>query len=339
LKKGRKRRLGSFPQFSIFNFQFSIQTGTVPRDFISTRKEPDVPSNTFSWFFREALRRLWVSKRTSFVAVTMIAISLLIVGSFLLVAENLGRAAARWQGKSRIVIYLEPTASVQDAQAVDAYLAARSELSKRRYVTREEALARFRSYFANLSEVVGQLEENPFPPSYEVEVDPRLAQSRGLVNNIGALRAMRGVDQVQYDWEWLTRLRRVINIINIAGLVAGGILGIAACFTIANVIRLTMMLYREEIEIMRLVGATERIIRGPFLIEGFLQGTIGGIVAVGLLFGLYEAARRSLAPSASILWSFLFLGFLPWQKTLALVAGGMFAGWFGSWLSVRERGD
>lgn len=311
----------------------------MPRDFVTARKEPEVPSNTFSWFFREAVRRIWVSKRTSFVAVAMIAISLLIVGTFLLVAENLGRAAAQWQGRSRIVIYLEPTATPQEAQAVDAFLAARPELAKRRFVSREEALARFKSYFANLSEVVGQLDDNPFPPSYEVEVDPRLAQSRGLVNNIALLRAMGGVEQVQYDWEWLTRLRRLVNVINIIGLVTGGILGIAACFTIANVIRLTMLLYREEIEIMRLVGATERIIRGPFLLEGFLQGTIGGVFAVVLLFGLYEVSRRSLAPSSSILWSFLFLGFLPWQKIAALIAGGMFAGWFGSWLSVRTRDE
>ncbi len=311
----------------------------MPRDFVAARKEPEVPSNTFSWFFREAVRRIWVSKRTSFVAVAMIAISLLIVGTFLLVAENLGRAAAQWQGRSRIVIYLEPTATPQEAQAVDAFLAARPELARRRFVSRDEALARFKSYFANLSEVVGQLDDNPFPPSYEVEVDPRLAQSRGLVNNIALLRAMAGVEQVQYDWEWLTRLRRLVNVINIIGLVTGGILGIAACFTIANVIRLTMLLYREEIEIMRLVGATERIIRGPFLLEGFLQGTIGGVLSVALLFVLYEVSRRSLAPSSSILWSFLFLGFLPWQKIAALVAGGMFAGWFGSWLSVRTRDE
>lgn len=301
------------------------------------RAEPEVPSNTLSYFIREALRRIWVSKRTSFVAVAMIAISLMIVGAFLLIAENLGRAAARWQGRSRIVIYLESGVTPQQAAAVDAYLGARPELARRRFVTREESLARFKSYFANLSEVVGQLDDNPFPPSYEVDVDPRLAQSRGLVQNITALRAMPGVDQVQYDWEWLTRLRRLVNVINIIGLVAGGILGIAAAFTIANVIRLTMMLYREEIGIMRLVGATERMIRGPFLIEGLLQGTIGGLLSVALLFVAYEAARRSLAPSSSILWGFLFLGFLPWQKMAALVAGGMVAGWLGSWLSVRER--
>lgn len=303
------------------------------------RREPDVPSNTFAYFFREALRRIWVSKRTSFVAVAMITISLLIVGLFLLVAENLGRAAEEWQGKSRVIVYFDTEATPQQTQAVDRFLASHPELARRRFVSREEALARFRSWFANMSEVVGQLEDNPFPPSYEIDVEPRLAQSRTFHEQIAQLRAMSGVDQVQYDWEWIARLRRLVHVINVAGLIAGGVLAIAAAFTIANVIRLTMMLYREEIEIMRLVGATERIIRGPFLIEGFLQGTLGGILAVVLLFAGYEAARRSLAPSASMLWGFLFGGFLPWQKIAALIAGGMLAGWFGSWLSVRERGE
>jgi cell division transport system permease protein len=306
-------------------------------DFIPGRQEPEVPSNAFSYFLREAIRRIWVSKRTSFVAVTMIAISLVIVGLFLLVAENLGRAAEEWQGKSRVIVYFEPEATPQQIAAVDRWLASRAELSRRHFVTREEALRRFQTWFSNLSEVVGQFEENPFPASFEIDVDPRVAQSRPFVQGVGALRGMSGVDQVQYDWEWIARLRKLVQVINVAGLLAGGILAIAAAFTIANVIRLTMMLYREEIEIMRLVGATERIIRGPFLIEGFLQGTLGGLLAVAVLFAGYEAARRSLAPTSSMLWSFLFTGFLPWQKVAALVAGGMLAGWFGSWLSVRDR--
>ncbi|HKR64171.1 MAG TPA: permease-like cell division protein FtsX, partial [Thermoanaerobaculia bacterium] len=225
----------------------------------------------------------------------------------------------------------------EQTQAVDRFLGTKPEFARRRLVSREEALARFKKWFANLSDVVGELDENPFPASYEVEVEPRLAQSGAFHQNIATLRAMAGVDQVQYDWEWIERLRRLVGIINLVGLVAGGILAIAAAFTIANVIRLTMILYREEVEIMRLVGATERIIRGPFIIEGILQGTLGGILAVILLFTLYETARRSLGPSSSILWGFLFTGFLPWEKLAALVAGGMLAGWIGSWLSVREK--
>ncbi|HEX8173357.1 MAG TPA: permease-like cell division protein FtsX [Thermoanaerobaculia bacterium] len=297
----------------------------------------DVPSNTFSYFFREAVRRLWVSKRTSFVAVAMITISLLVVGCFLLIAENLSHAAEEWQGKSRVVIYLDAEATPEQVRSVDAALASAPEFARRRFVTREEALARFKRYFTNLSEVVGSLDDNPFPPSFEADVAPSRAQSRAFRQRMDALETMPGVDQVQYDWEWIARLRRLIGVINAAGLIAGGVLAIAAAFTIANVIRLTMMLYREEIEIMRLVGATERIIRGPFLIEGFLQGTMGGLLSILLLWSLFEAARRALAPSSSILWGFLFSVFLPWQKIAALVAGGMIAGWFGSWLSVRER--
>lgn len=305
------------------------------RDFVSARREPDVPHNTISWFFREAFRRLWVSKRTSFVAIAMIAISLLILGCFLLVAENLGRAVTQWQGTSRVVVYLNPDATPDQIRNVDRFLASKRELTRRRFVTREQALARFRTWFANLSDVVGQLDENPFPPSFEVDVSPATARAQPFRQLMATLRATPGVDQVQYDWEWIERLRKLVNVINIAGLVAGGVLGVAAAFTIANVIRLTMMLYREEIEIMRLVGATERLIRGPFLVEGFLQGTLGGLLSVGLLYGVFVLSKQALG--ASLVWSFLFTGFLPLPKIAALVGGGMLAGFLGSWLSVRSR--
>ncbi len=305
----------------------------MPRDL----REPDTPSNTVSYFVREAFRRIWVTKRTSFVAVAMIAMSLFILGGFVLVADNMERAVERWQGKSHVNVFLDIEAAPDQIRAVDGFLASHPDLHTRHFVTRAQALERFKTYFVNLSQVVDQLDENPFPASFEVEVTPRIIQSPGFPAEMKALRSMSGVEQVQFDWEWLNRLRRLIDIVNAVGLTAGGILAVAAAFTIANVIRLTMLTYREEIEIMRLVGATERIIRGPFLIEGILQGAIGGFVAVGLLFGTFVLAQRLLAPSNSLLWSFLFIGFLPWQKIAALIAGGMLAGWIGSWLSVRER--
>lgn len=301
--------------------------------------DESLPKNTLSYFFREAMRRMWVSKRTSFVAVAMIAISLFIVGAFLLVAENLGRAVARAGGTSRVNIYLNSDATPQQIAAVDAWLAAHHDFAARRFVSKEVALARFRQYFANLSGVVGQLDENPFPASFECEVTPGLAQSAAFAKQAADLRAIAGVEEVQFDWEWVEKLKKLINLVNLAGLAAGGLLAVAAAFTIANVIRLTMLLYREEIDIMRLVGATERMIRGPFLIEGILQGFIGAALAVALLFAAFFAGRHFLAPQNSLLWGFLFNGFLPWQKLLALLAGGMLAGYLGSWLSVRESGE
>jgi cell division transport system permease protein len=307
------------------------------REFTSTRGEPEVPSNTLTYFFREALRRLWVSKRTSFVAVAMIAMSLFILGAFLLIAENLQRAVTRWQGRSHVNVFFDNDATPDQIHAVDGYLAAHPDLRTRHFVTPAQALVQFKRDFANLSDVVNQLDQNPFPASFEIDVVRGAVNPSKFDREVGELRAMSGVEQVQYDWEWVKRLQRLIDILNLVGLIAGGVLALAAAFTIANVIRLTMMMYREEIEIMRLVGATERIIRGPFLLEGIVQGTIGGAFAVGLLYAVFEISRRMIAPSSSMLWGFLFATFLPWQKIAALVAGGMLSGWLGSWLSVRER--
>ncbi len=302
-------------------------------------REDTLPKNTLTYFFREALRRMWVSKRTSFVAIAMIAMSLLIVGAFLLVAENLGRAVVRAEGKSRVNVFLAVDAPPAQISAVGNWLASHHDFAGTRFVSREVALARFKQSFSNLNDVVGQLDENPFPPSYECEVAPAVAQSPAFAAQAAALRALPGVDEVQFDWEWIEKLKKVINLVNVAGLIAGGLLAIAAAFTIANVIRLTMMLYRQEIEIMRLVGATEGMIRGPFLIEGVLQGLIGAAASILILLGAFLAGQHFLAPRNSLLWGFLFNGFLPWRKLLALLVGGMIAGYLGSWMSVRESGE
>jgi len=309
------------------------------REFLSDRDGMRFSSNTLAWFFREALRRIWVSKRSSSVAVGMIAISLLIVGSFLLVAENLERAVTRAQGRSRVNVYLVSDASPAQISAVDAWLQAHGDFAAHHFVSREEALRRFSSYFTNLNGLVGQLEGNPFPPSFDCDVSSSVVQSPAFVREAAALRRISGVDDVQFDWEWVGRLQRIVQIVDLAGLIAGGILALAAAFTIANVIRLTMMLHREDIDIMRLVGASERIIRGPFLIEGLLQGVIGSAVALALLFAAFESLQHFIPPANSLLWSFLFTGFLSWEKIAALAAGGMMAGFFGSWLSVRATSE
>lgn len=300
-------------------------------------REPDVPANTLTWFLREAFRRLWVSRRTSFVAIAMIAISLLILGFFLLVAANLGRTAERWKGRSRVTIYFAPDATPEQIAEVQKTLAARPALAERRVVTREAAQLRFKQQFPKLEDVLTQLGENPFPVSIEIDVSPKLVRMPAFERDMASIERSGGVDEIAYDWQWVERVEKTVEIVSVIGLVAGGVLAIAAAFTIANVIRLTMMLYREEIEIMRLVGATESMIRGPFIIEGVLQGILGGLLSLVLLFGIYSAARHWMEGATSLAWSFLFAGFLPWQTLASLVGGGVAAGLIGSWMSVRER--
>jgi cell division transport system permease protein len=295
------------------------------------------PIGVTHYFFREASRRLWKYKRTSGVAIAMIAIALVILGGFLLVSENLTESVKRWQGRSEMRVYMNREATPEQIDGVRKHLASTPVLAKNTFVSPAAALRKFKRYFANLASVVDDLDQNPFPASFEIEVAREAIESRNFSARIAALRALPGVDDVQFDWEWVGRVRRLVNVLNLIGIAAGGILALAAAFTIANVIRLTMILYREEIEIMRLVGATENTIRGPFLIEGLMQGTIGGLIAIGALFAAFKGAAFLTGPSLGLVWNFLFVTFLPWYKSLGLVIGGIGAGLFGSWLSIREN--
>lgn len=127
--------------------------------------EPSIASrSTLGYFFREALRRIWLSKRTSFAAVSMIAIALFILGSFLLLATNLDAAIGRWQERSKLTVYLVPQAAPETLAALEAELDLYPPFRRRETVSREEALVRFQQAFGELSGVVDELDENPFPP-------------------------------------------------------------------------------------------------------------------------------------------------------------------------------
>lgn len=269
----------------------------------------------------------------------MIAISLVTLGFFLLISENLKEAVDRWEGGSQLRVYLKRDATPAEIREIARFFEDHADLRKNRFVTREQALVKFKQYFQSLSPVVAGLDENPFPPSYEIEVKRPNIDSSSFRSELEALRRMNGVDDVQFDWDWVSRLRRVVNVLNLIGLIIGGTLAVAATFTISNVIRLTMLMYREEIDIMRLVGATENIVRGPFLVEGILYGGLGAMVALAVLLAMFEAGARWLAPSLGFIWGFLFVTFLPWQKALGLIAGGILAGLVGSLLSVRMRSE
>lgn len=295
------------------------------------------PLGIVGYFVHEAFRRMWVQKRTSSVAIGMIAIALTTLGGFLLIAENLNHAIDVWQGQSRLTVYFVPDPTPEQVDAVRALLASSPGFETHTLVSKEEAWEKFRSHFSQLSNVLDNLEENPFPPSFEVEVTQSTISGSGFGRVLDEVREMEGVDDIQLDWQWVARLRRVAYILNIFGLIAGGTLAIAAAFTIANVIRLTLLLAREEIDIMRLVGATEGTIRGPFLLEGMLQGMFGGLASLGLLAALWSGGRYLIGESTtSIVWSFLFSTFLPPEKAATLVAAGILAGLVGSWMSLRE---
>jgi cell division transport system permease protein len=147
--------------------------------------------------------------------------------------------------------------------------------------------------------------------------------------------AAAGPASLLCDQQWLERLVEVLTFARLVGLLVGLGLVIAATFTIAFVIRLTAYLHLEEIAVMRLVGATEFYIRGPFYVEGLLQGLLGGLLALSALFSLHALALSRAADSA---WLSLALGsFLPWREQATLLLLGGLAGLLGAVASLRRE--
>ncbi|HET9227398.1 MAG TPA: permease-like cell division protein FtsX [Thermoanaerobaculia bacterium] len=286
-----------------------------------------------AYFFREAFVNLLRGWKTSLVAILTIAVSLLLGGAFLLASRNLLESVERWRQEMRIVIYLKP--STPDAALVNLTVEAGSApwVSSAQPVSSAKARERFREVFPGLSELVEGWEEEPLPPSIEVSLkNPDAPEVKGWLER---WRKKPEVEMVDDDREWLGQLETLVALGRAVGLTLAGVLLGAAIFTTGSVIRLTAFLHQEEISILRLVGATEFYIRGPFYTEGLLQGLIGGGIATGGLYLLYQAAaaRRAVSLAASVLTT----GFLSPGQIAFLVAVGGGAGLLGAIASLRRE--
>lgn len=287
------------------------------------------------YFCREAAVNLLRSWKVSLLAILTIAVSLFIGGAFLLVSGNLAASVERWRGEMRVVIYLRPDTSEAALRRLAAEAARGPGVAAVEPVTAGAARQRLREIFPGLSDLVAGWQDEPLPASLEIGLDSRAARRPAGAAWLDGWRKRPEVTLVDDDREWLGQLETVVAVVRAAGLaLVGGLLG-AAIFTIASVIRLTAYLHHEETGVMRLVGATEFFIRGPFYAEGLLQGLIGGVLASGALYGAFQVlhARRQ----SSLFSSILALDFLSPQQVAFLVLLGGAAGLFGAVASLRRE--
>jgi cell division transport system permease protein len=192
---------------------------------------------------------------------------------------------------------------------------------------------RFKEMFRDLSSLPEELGDNPFPASVEVTVRPERQSAADVERLVRAFEGAPGVREIQYDLLWIERLSTGVRLVRGVGAFLGGILVLAGVFTISNVIRLTIYAREDELDIMRLVGATRAYVKGPFVAEGVLQGGLGGALAALLLWVALGWLSRGLAGS-DLLGRAAFS--LPAALALLLVAGGMVVGLAGSLLSLAR---
>lgn len=289
------------------------------------------------YFAREAWLNLLRSWRVSSLAVLTIAVSLVLGGAFLVASRNLAESVASWRGQLRVVIYLKPGTPPVDQQRLAAEARAAPWVAAVETVSPAAARQRFRETFPSLADLVEGADREsaePLPASLEVMLRRGPAAPGGLDAWLAGWRRRSEVAMVDDDRDWLGQVETAVAVVRAVGLVLGGILLGAAIFTIASIIRLTAYLHHEEIAIMRLVGATEFFIRGPFYVEGLIQGLLGGGLASA---GLYASYRLVQARSHSLLTSVLFGQFLSVRQLGLLLLLGALAGLVGAVASLRRE--
>jgi cell division transport system permease protein len=286
------------------------------------------------YFAREACLNLLRSWRVSLLAVLTITVSLLLGGAFLLASRNLAGSVEGWRGQLRVVIYLKPGTPASDLPRLAAAARAAPWVAGVDVVSPAAARRRFRDTFPTLADVIDSGEGEPLPASLEVALRREQAEAGGLDAWLDAWRRRPEVAMVDDDREWLGQVETAVAVVRGVGLVLGGILLGAAIFTIASIIRLTAYLHHEEIAIMRLVGATEFFIRGPFYVEGLIQGLLGGALASA---GLYAGYQLIHARSRSLLAAVLAGQFLSLRQLGLLLLLGAMAGLIGAVASLRRE--
>jgi len=285
---------------------------------------------------KDALRNIWLFKARHLASLAVTALAFLTVGLFFSLANNLRLRADEASREAAVVFYLRPGLSAAESVLVAERIEAGALVARADLIDAESARKRFLSQFPDLEAVVQSLGRNPFPASIETTLRDPDAPTEAVQAFMAEIRGHPGVEDAVFNREGAERIRSIGRLAEAVGLGFGGLLILAAVVVISGVISLNIIARRDEIEILRLVGATKACVRGPYLLEGLLIGVLGSAIALVLTAAasrLFPAfAGGALGPIGE-LFGFRALS-LP--QALGLVAAGGGAGLLGSAFSLAR---
>lgn len=282
---------------------------------------------------REAVVNIRLNRTTTIIAVATTAFTLACFGVFLLLYVNLRGLASSLQEDIKVIVYLEDGLSPDALTDLTGGLKREREVASILYVSKEQALTDFREQFPSEQHLLQGLGENPLPASLVVTVAPQFRSSESVRRWAEQIKTVHGVSQVQYNQDWIENLGTIIRYIQMASVAIGTILSAASVTIIANTIRLTLYARRDEIEIMRLIGATGLFIKVPYLLEGAILGALGGALSLSLLKAGFEFFKMQLG-SSRLLGVETGFDFFPAYFSMLIVLVGLMLGSAGSFVSL-----
>lgn len=281
-----------------------------------------------AFIFRLAGQDLKGNLAVNLVAAAIISAAFLTVGVFILIGVNLRALAGHWQEKIRVCVYLKDDLGKEAQEELRARLGAEPGVEAVEFVSREQALADFRAMLGKDKDLLEGLDENPLPASFTLSLKPE-ARAYDQVQELAArIGAWPGIEEVDYGGNWVESFSAAARFAQAAAFLLGALIVVAVVFIISNTIRLTMYSRKDEIGIMKLVGAGNLIVRLPFVLEGTIQGALASAMGVALLWVLFRVGLSGLS------WPGIFTGFNPvfisGSVLVSLVAAGAALGAAGS---------
>jgi cell division transport system permease protein len=268
------------------------------------------------------------------VAIGTIALSLLLVGAVELVAFNVARLSAGWSRGVQMNVYLEDGVGAPRVRQIAAALAKLPGSERVRTVEPHEAWERLRRSLGGRGDLLDGVEEGFLPASIEVDLKPGVAQVLRAHPAFEKLQRTAGVEEVELSDDWAARLAAVERALASLGLGVALLVACACLYIVASTIRLGVFARRDEIEILKLVGATDAFVKAPFLVEGALQGALGTALAGGLLYGLFRLASPRVDAALADLVAAAPLGFFEPSIWAAALGAGALLGLCGSALAL-----
>lgn len=287
---------------------------------------------TIEYFIKEACVSLKRNGFMSIASVTTVALSLLILGLFLVLVLNLSHMATNLESQVQISVYLEDTLKEKDIQEVGMQIKKVPGVTEINYVSKAEAMEKFKKRLGEQQSLLSALGDvNPLPNSYEVKVDtPDKVKAAAT-----SIAKIKGIENAKFGQDVVEQLFNLTKMIRIVGFVLIIFLALAATFIISNTIRITVFARRKEIGIMKYVGATDSFIRWPFLIEGMMLGFIGAIISVFILNETYGAVTREIHETLTflpVIGAYPFMFYI----TIFLLIVGTIIGALGSTISLKR---
>ncbi len=291
-----------------------------------------------TYLVKKGISSVWKNFLMSFASFSILMVSLLLVSCALLMMMNVNKIMTNIEDTNEITIYLQENVTDKQVEHIKSVLDKNSELTDVRYYSKEEALADFRNDMAEYSELLDYLDENPMPETFLVRVK-ELSNIRRVVSTVSELD---GVEQVKAPYDFasvLVHIRNTFSIIGGAVLIA---LVAVSIVIVSNSIRTSVYARRNEINIMRYVGATSGFIKTPFFVEGMFIGILAGAASWGLCWLVYDSVFSLFSADLTLWQMFGFYGFTPFQDIMWIVlaancAAGALLGAVGTVISTGKH--